>query len=205
MRGKPRSQLALFDGSMKVGNHPYTLQLAAQKRKDKAARSSSSVLSDDVLSDDGVMEWWEEMLKTKSINKALLEVTEFEKEDLDDELNRIKALKHLEHSGKMVLLMQLIDGALAVDEKILVFSQSIPTLDYIQDVLMQKTLPSKKNGKPKTWKKGIHFQRLDGSILGQERQGICDDFKSRKTISVMLLSTKATRFNITALRLVLSI
>ena len=61
------------------------------------------------------------------------------------------------------MLMQLIDKTLEREEKMLVFSQSIPTLDMIQRLLEQKELSTKINGKPKRWKQDVHFSRIDGS------------------------------------------
>jgi SNF2 family DNA or RNA helicase len=158
-----------FFCSNKVGNHPYTLELARQKReqKKKASSSSSSSLptttrekkeEDEVVvssdDDDGLrkedkevtQEWWEGMLSSKHVIKALFAGSGVEKDACKDSDNQLEALARLEHSGKMVLLMQLIDKTLERDEKMLVFSQSIPTLDMIQRLLVQKELPSKVHG-----------------------------------------------------------
>ena len=43
-----------------------------------------------------------------------------------------KIYKEIDHSGKMVLLMEILTMSSDVGDKVLVFSQSIPTLDLIE-------------------------------------------------------------------------
>lgn len=64
--------------------------------------------------------------------------------------------KELDYSGKMVLLLDILTMSSGVGDKVLVFSQSIPTLDLIE--LYLSRLPrSGKRGK--FWKKGKDWYR----------------------------------------------
>lgn len=65
--------------------------------------------------------------------------------------------RELDYSGKMVLLLDILAMCSDVGDKVLVFSQSIPTLDLIE--LYLSRLP--RNGKKgKSWKKGKDWYRL---------------------------------------------
>ena len=60
-------------------------------------------------------EWW-----TSFAERA-------EKSDLD--------IKAIEHGGKIVLLLQIIAHCDRIGDKVVVFSQSLPTLSYIEEIL----------------------------------------------------------------------
>lgn len=67
-----------------------------------------------------------------------------------------KNYKQLDYSGKMVLLLDILTMSTDVGDKVLVFSQSIPTLDLIE--LYLSRLPRRgKHGK--LWKKGKDWYR----------------------------------------------
>lgn len=78
-------------------------------------------------------------------------------------------------SGKMALLIQILDLAMAVGDKVLVFSQSIPTLDYLQDLLR---------------KRAFRVSRLDGSVATTKRSQLAENFNAGM-YDVFLISTKA--------------
>ena len=44
-------------------------------------------------------------------------------------------IKSIDHGGKIVLLLQIIAHCDAIGDKVVVFSQSLPTLSYIEEVL----------------------------------------------------------------------
>lgn len=67
-----------------------------------------------------------------------------------------KNYKEPDYSGKMVLLLDILTMSSNVGDKVLVFSQSIPTLDLIE--LYLSRLPRRgKHGK--FWKKGKDWYR----------------------------------------------
>jgi len=68
---------------------------------------------------------------------------------------------HIEYSGKMVLLLDILTACTEIGDKALVFSQSIPTLDVIEYYLSKLPRQGKKG---KRWKRGKDWYRC-ASIL----------------------------------------
>lgn len=64
--------------------------------------------------------------------------------------------KELDYSGKMVLLLEILTMSSDMEDKVLVFSQSIPTLDLIELYLSKLPQHGKKG---KFWKKGKDWYR----------------------------------------------
>jgi chromodomain-helicase-DNA-binding protein 7 len=91
------------------------------------------------------------------------------KEDL------LKSLIHC--SGKMVLIDKLLPKLKEGGHKILVFSQMVKVLDLLEEYLLSKS---------------YSFERLDGTIRGNDRQAAIDRFsKPESDRFVFLLSTRA--------------
>ncbi|XP_024539294.1 protein CHROMATIN REMODELING 20 isoform X1 [Selaginella moellendorffii] len=95
----------------------------------------------------------------------------------------------LENSGKMVLIMTLLSLNSSRGEKTLVFSQSLHTLDLIENFL--DTIPL--GGSQDVWNKGREWLRLDGNTTASRRQQIADIFNdpNNTAIKCLLISTKA--------------
>uniref|UniRef100_A0A8B9YIK0 Transcriptional regulator ATRX n=1 Tax=Bos mutus grunniens TaxID=30521 RepID=A0A8B9YIK0_BOSMU len=98
----------------------------------------------------------------------------------------------LEHSGKMVLLFEILEC--------LVFSQSLISLDLIEDFLelasrektedKDKPLIYKGEGK---WLRNIDYYRLDGSTTAQSRKKWAEEFNDETNVRgrLFIISTKA--------------
>ncbi|XP_039632785.1 transcriptional regulator ATRX-like [Perca fluviatilis] len=102
--------------------------------------------------------------------------------------------KILEHSGKMVLLFEILRMAEDLNDKVLVFSQSLISLDLIEDFL--KTFhhardPSSFQGG--SWIKNVDYYRLDGSTSAPLRKKWADHFNnaSNHRGRLFLISTRA--------------
>uniref|UniRef100_A0A8C2BGG3 DNA helicase n=1 Tax=Cyprinus carpio TaxID=7962 RepID=A0A8C2BGG3_CYPCA len=93
----------------------------------------------------------------------------------------------LEHSGKMVLLFEILRMAEELEEKVLVFSQSLISLDLIEDFL---ELAEKKCGK---WFRNIDYYRLDGSTNAVTRKKWAEEFNDTSNVRgrLFLISTRA--------------
>ncbi|KAK2890590.1 hypothetical protein Q8A67_013233 [Cirrhinus molitorella] len=104
----------------------------------------------------------------------------------------------LEHSGKMVLLFEILRMAEEVEEKVLVFSQSLISLDLIEDFLELagrakeegKLSPYKGEGK---WFRNIDYYRLDGSTNATTRKKWAEEFNDTSNVRgrLFLISTRA--------------
>lgn len=79
-------------------------------------------------------------------------------------------------SHRSILLNQILDESTKVGDKVLVFSQSIPTMDYLDDLLERS---------------GRKYLRIDGKTLGADRQILCKRFNTSGSEQVFLISTRA--------------
>uniref|UniRef100_A0A1A7W7G8 DNA helicase n=1 Tax=Iconisemion striatum TaxID=60296 RepID=A0A1A7W7G8_9TELE len=105
----------------------------------------------------------------------------------------------LEHSGKIMLLFEILRMAEEVEDKVLVFSQSLISLDLIEDFLElacktdeddDKPSPYKGEGK---WFRNIDYYRLDGSTNAPTRKKWAEEFNDTSNIRgrLFLISTRA--------------
>uniref|UniRef100_A0A8C6MKC6 DNA helicase n=1 Tax=Nothobranchius furzeri TaxID=105023 RepID=A0A8C6MKC6_NOTFU len=106
----------------------------------------------------------------------------------------------LEHSGKMVLLFEILQIVADLDEKVLVFSQSLTTLDLIEYFLKASHEARKPTSSHKgkilftdCWIKNIDYYRLDGSTSASTRKKWSDEFNNPANARgrLFLISTKA--------------
>jgi RAD54-like protein 2 len=89
----------------------------------------------------------------------------------------------LENGTKFELLFIIIQETVSVGDKLLVFSQSLLTLDLIEMFLGMKF----------QWAKNRDYFRLDGSTGGLERERLIKEFNSegRPELRLFLVSTRA--------------
>ncbi|KAM0515209.1 hypothetical protein ACHAPE_006165 [Trichoderma viride] len=89
-----------------------------------------------------------------------------------------KDITNPELSQKVALLLVVLDQARAMGDKVLVFSESILTLDYLEELFKQQRRA---------------VQRLDGSTPVSKRQGMVRAFNTGKAgeSEIYLISTKA--------------
>ncbi|KAJ8598548.1 hypothetical protein CTAYLR_001363 [Chrysophaeum taylorii] len=103
-------------------------------------------------------------------------------------------------SSKMSILFDIIARSMVVDDKVVVFSQSIPTLDYIERVLRTDAWCDKRRDLGSTdsrrWTMNADILRIDGGTGSTERQRRVEAFESGSKARVFLLSTKAGNMGI---------
>ncbi|XP_052903383.1 transcriptional regulator ATRX homolog isoform X2 [Anopheles moucheti] len=111
-------------------------------------------------------------------------------------------LDKLEHSGKLVVLMEILKECEAIGDKLLVFSQSLYSLDVIEHFLslldenMQKSEEDKDEKLSQyaaSWSLGLDYFRLDGSTPIDNRNDACKIFndESNTRARLFLISTRA--------------
>uniref|UniRef100_UPI0037E772B1 transcriptional regulator ATRX-like n=1 Tax=Semicossyphus pulcher TaxID=241346 RepID=UPI0037E772B1 len=102
--------------------------------------------------------------------------------------------KIMEHSGKMVLLFEILRMAEDLGDKVLVFSQSLTSLALIEDFL-EASHRARDPGafKEGSWIKNIDYYRLDGSTSATLRKKWADLFNNTANSRgrLFLISTKA--------------
>ncbi|KAM6983495.1 transcriptional regulator ATRX-like [Tautogolabrus adspersus] len=102
-------------------------------------------------------------------------------------------VKIMEHSGKMLLLFEILRMAEDLEDKVLVFSQSLISLGLIEDFLEashRARYPSCSKG---SWIKNIDYYRLDGSTSATLRTKWTDQFNDTANVRgrLFLISTRA--------------
>ncbi|XP_049533839.1 transcriptional regulator ATRX homolog isoform X1 [Anopheles darlingi] len=111
-------------------------------------------------------------------------------------------LDNLEHSGKLMLLMEILKECEAIGDKLLVFSQSLYSLDVIEHFLSLLDDNAQKDEDeqdeilskyPCSWSLGLDYFRLDGSTSIDNRNDACKVFNDENNTRarLFLISTRA--------------
>ena len=103
--------------------------------------------------------------------KPQVEVVEDEKEWYDEFIENGDDA-NVELSGKLVLLLEILANAEIVGDKVLVFSQSLSSLDLIERALGGGRI----GGNEMSWCKGVDYFRIDGSTAAKTRQRYAEIF-----------------------------
>uniref|UniRef100_A0A671X4I1 DNA helicase n=1 Tax=Sparus aurata TaxID=8175 RepID=A0A671X4I1_SPAAU len=102
--------------------------------------------------------------------------------------------KILEHSGKMVLLFEILRMAEDLNDKVLVFSQSLISLNLIETFLEASHFARETSSfKAGSWIKNVDYYRLDGSTAAPLRKKWTDQFNDPANFRgrLFLISTRA--------------
>jgi len=91
------------------------------------------------------------------------------------------------HSHKLQIFIGILEEAVACDDRLLLFSQSLCTLNLIESFLQKKTLPNSQEH----WRPGSNYFRLDGSTSALERERLVNTFNSDSSVKLFLVSTRA--------------
>ncbi|XP_018566294.1 transcriptional regulator ATRX homolog isoform X2 [Anoplophora glabripennis] len=110
-----------------------------------------------------------------------------------------KELDNINNSGKLFLLFQILKECEEIGDKVLVFSQSLYTLNCIEyflekiDEATQNGTPEKVGGHSGAWSIGLDYFRLDGTSSCDNRAIWCNMFNNPNNIRarLFLISTKA--------------
>ncbi|XP_011176502.2 transcriptional regulator ATRX homolog [Zeugodacus cucurbitae] len=111
-----------------------------------------------------------------------------------------KELNNIHHSPKLVILMNLLQECEVIGDKLLVFSQSLQSIDVIEHFL--SLIDSKTRGYEYEgdvgdfkgyWQPGIDYFRLDGSCSVESREAMCKKFNDVNNLRgrLFLISTRA--------------
>ncbi|KAI4248683.1 MAG: hypothetical protein LQ352_005859 [Teloschistes flavicans] len=151
-----------------VCNHPscfyenLTEQKSGSKKKSKRARPAieGDVKENDEANEDA------DLHLSESIVRQQLEVFN----DLTVPLDSITL------AYKMTLVLQIVELCKLAGDKVLIFSHSIATLDYIERALETRVK---------------RYRRMDGRVPTQKRQSMTREFNREDKADIFLISTKA--------------
>ncbi|XP_059062187.1 uncharacterized protein LOC131855000 [Achroia grisella] len=145
--------------------------------------------------------------KSKEKNDNESESEESEKEDKpnrEEELAMVKKAEEMtydwaaellkdyipgiiENSAKMKLFFYILNESIKLGDRILLFSQSLFTLNLIEDFLEKNYIP----GTNCLWERNTSYYRLDGSTHALEREKLINEFNTNPHIYLFLVSTRA--------------
>ncbi|ESO93813.1 hypothetical protein LOTGIDRAFT_105088 [Lottia gigantea] len=218
-----------YQALSKIWTHPWVLKLSEIKQEakvkyddyededeelsndsfidDSTSESSSSV--DDNSDDDISLKDSDSDNSGKRTKNTRAKTKEKKKKNKNDSEWWAEYLKEedkhrLELSGKLSLLFKILSMCEEIGDKVLVFSQSLLSLDIIEDFLdtidkkwqeesNEKSEEEKLNTFGKSWTKGADYFRMDGSTSVALRQSWAEHFNDPENYRARLfiISTKA--------------
>ena len=104
----------------------------------------------------------------------------------------------IEQGKKIILLLQILAHSQELGDKVVVFSQSLPTLDFIENILntdWEVHVHNRKNLCPQLklggWEKQQDYYRIDGTTSATDRGALVTAFNNRSDSKVFLISIEA--------------
>ncbi|XP_011481932.1 transcriptional regulator ATRX [Oryzias latipes] len=195
----------------RIWTHPWCVHLSQMNKENKRnSRKKNQVVTEAQLSDvhsiaaDSVTiedkgkerMFNEESPESSSASKGALEAREAAdslKEGWYKNLLSEEDAKVMEHSGKMVVLFEILRIAESLDDKVLVFSQSLISLNLIEEFLAASHRARDPSSKAGSWIKNVDYYRLDGGMNSSLRKKWADEFNEVANVRgrLFLISTKA--------------
>ncbi|CAH0749771.1 unnamed protein product [Diatraea saccharalis] len=93
----------------------------------------------------------------------------------------------IENSAKMELFFYILNESIKMGDRLLLFSQSLFTLNLIEDFLERNYIP----GTNCRWERNTNYYRLDGSTHALEREKLINEFNANPHVYLFLVSTRA--------------
>ncbi|CAH0407698.1 unnamed protein product [Chilo suppressalis] len=93
----------------------------------------------------------------------------------------------IENSAKMELFFYILNESIKMGDRLLLFSQSLFTLNLIEDFLDRNYIP----GTNCRWERNTNYYRLDGSTHALEREKLINEFNANPHVYLFLVSTRA--------------
>lgn len=126
----------------------------------------------------------EDRLKQQEDNEASILPTSIQDAGLPSDLvsqmdalfSKYPNLQETALSNRAVILDEILDLSMRAKDKVLIFTQSIPTMNFLDLMLRNK---------------GRKYQRIDGSTTGPDRQNATKRFNSDSCEQILLISTRA--------------
>lgn len=93
----------------------------------------------------------------------------------------------MENSPKMELFFCILEESIKLGDRLLVFSQSLLTLNLLERFLQKAKIPES----DANWAKNVSYFRLDGSTAALEREKLINEFNANSKVKLFLVSTRA--------------
>jgi transcriptional regulator ATRX len=181
-----REILSAFQISLMIVNHPDLLFRAMIRSRDKMQREQQqgeSNRSNNQIEQKSVDEDLDDDSDIEFVKECNVEKHDY---SWAESLLENHKLNLREHSGKMLILMKILEYSVRMNERITVFSQSLGTLDIIQNLLRKSNESLSSSGYY------FYFLRIDGGTSLPHRFERIQRFNDPKDkTNVMLVSTRA--------------
>ena len=108
----------------------------------------------------------------------------------------------LSNSTKFSMFFTIMDATIRAGDRLLLFSQSLFSLNLLEDFLQERCLPETDI----PWRNGLTYFRLDGSTPAQERERLINAFNAAPAgvgpgaVPLFMVSTKAGSLGINLVR-----
>jgi len=187
------SFFAKYQTLAQVWNHPGLLQMAKEQRGNLRREDTvENFMMDESSSDDNVENYLPNGEKQKDRADQQSKKSNIVNEESNwwEELLDENTYMEADYSGKMTLLLDILSKSSELGDKVLVFSQSLTTLDLVEFYLAKLQINGKEG---KHWKRGKDWYRLDGSTPSSERQNLVEMFNDpgNTRVKCTLISTRA--------------
>lgn len=93
----------------------------------------------------------------------------------------------LENSPKLEIFFTILNETVRMGDRLLVFSQSLLTLNLMEKFLQRNKIPNTEN----LWVRNTSYFRLDGTTAALEREKLINEFNANDTVKLFLVSTRA--------------
>ena len=206
----------------RIWNHPFILELAKQRKEEKDEEEDEEGSLKDFICDDDEEEIIDsgnddsdadsDIQEVDSNGDALVKksITRSSREDGSSSnkswwtnfMSETDQLDDIQFGNKMVLLLDILKECALIGDKVLVFSQSLLSLDLIEEFLARVNEAHENAGASAdtsmteyldSWLPGKDYYRMDGSTAPDTRKMWCKYF-NRSTnyrMRLFLISTKA--------------
>ncbi|RCV42654.1 hypothetical protein SEVIR_9G232600v4 [Setaria viridis] len=187
------SFFAKYQTLAQVWNHPGLLQMSKEQRGTLRHEDAvENFMMDESSSDDNTENYFPNGEKQKDRADQQSKKSNFVNEESNwwEELLDENTYMEADYSGKMILLLDILSKSSELGDKVLVFSQSLTTLDLVEFYLSKLQIKGKEG---KHWKRGKDWYRLDGSTPSSDRQNLVEMFNDPENARVKctLISTRA--------------
>ncbi|PUZ38800.1 hypothetical protein GQ55_9G225000 [Panicum hallii var. hallii] len=187
------SFFAKYQTLAQVWNHPGLLQMAKEQRGNLRREDAvENFMMDESSSDDNTETYLPNGERQKDRADQQSKKSNFVNEESNwwEELLDEHTYMEADYSGKMILLLDILSKSSELGDKVLVFSQSLTTLDLVEFYLSKLQIKGKEG---KHWKRGKDWYRLDGSTPSSDRQNLVEMFNDPENARVKctLISTRA--------------
>ncbi|XP_039748598.1 uncharacterized protein LOC120625599 isoform X2 [Pararge aegeria] len=153
----------------------------AKGRKDR--KTSKEKTNEDSESEESEKEEKLSKEEKMALSKQLEEMTY----DWATELLKDYVPGLIENSAKMELFFYILNESIKLGDRLLLFSQSLFTLNLIEDYLERNYIP----GTNQLWERNTSYYRLDGSTHALEREKLINEFNANPNVHLFLVSTRA--------------